>query len=44
VPLGAISNANWLESVLISYINGEVIDIETPGAAFIQRSVYGMEG
>jgi len=44
LPLNAISNSSWLESVLISSINSKVIDIETPGAAFIQRSVWAMEG
>ena len=44
LPLNAISNSNWLESVLISSINSKVVDIETPGAAFIQRSVWAMEG
>lgn len=44
VPLGAISNAAWLESVLISMINKDVIDVNTPGAFFIQRSVWAMEG
>lgn len=44
LPLNAISNSNWLESVLISSINKKVVDIETPGAAFIQRSIWAMEG
>ena len=44
LPLNAISNSGWLESNVISAINKKVIDIETPGAAFIQRSVWGMEG
>lgn len=44
IPLGAISNANWLESVLISAINKEVVDVNTPGAFFIQRSVWAMQG
>ena len=35
IPLGAISNANWLESVLISLINKAIIDVNTPGAFFI---------
>lgn len=43
LPLNAISNSGWLESNVISAINKKVIDIETPGAAFIQRSVWGME-
>ena len=44
VPLGAISNANWLESVLISELNKEIVDVNTPGAFFIQRSAWAMEG
>lgn len=44
LPLNAVSNSSWLESVLISSINKKVVDIETPGAAFIQRSVWSMEG
>lgn len=44
IPLGAISNASWLESVLISMINKEVVDVNTPGAFFIQRSVWAMQG
>ena len=44
VPLGAISNAGWLESVLISELNKEIVDVNTPGAFFIQRSAWAMEG
>lgn len=44
IPLGAISNASWLESVLISTINKEVVDVNTPGAFFIQRSIWAMQG
>ena len=42
IPLGAISNANWVESVLISALNEDIIDVNTPGAFFIQRSVWAM--
>lgn len=44
VPLGAISNASWLESVLISMLNKEIVDVNTPGAFFIQRSIWAMQG
>lgn len=44
IPLGAISNGSWLESVLISAINKEVVDINTPGAFYIQRSIWAMQG
>lgn len=44
MPLDAVQSSNFLESKLIAKINGEVIDTKTPGAAFIQRSVWGMQG
>ena len=44
VPLAALSGMNWIQSIINSKVNKEVIDINTPGAAFIQRSVFGMEG
>lgn len=44
IPLGAISNSSWIESVLISMVNKEVIDVNTPGSFFIQRSIWAMEG
>jgi len=39
-----MSNESLIESVLTSTINKQVIDINTPGGAFIQRSVWAMEG
>lgn len=44
LPLNAISNSSWLESILISAINKKVIDVQTSGGSMIQRSVWGMEG
>lgn len=44
MPIDAVQSSNFLESKLIAKINGEVIDTKTPGAAFIQRSVWGMQG
>lgn len=44
VPLSALSGMNWIQSIINSKVNKSVIDINTPGAAFIQRSVLGMEG
>ena len=44
MPLAAISGLSWLQSILVSRINKRVVDINTPGSAFIQRSVWGMEG
>lgn len=44
VPLEAMSNISWIESIIISHINKEVIDINLPGNAFYQRTPFGMEG
>ena len=44
MPLAAMSNLNFVQSILVSKINKQVVDVNTPGAAFIQRSVWGMEG
>lgn len=43
MSLNAVSNSTLLESTLISEINKKIIDIETPGSAFIQRSVWATE-
>lgn len=42
--LDAMSGMNWIQSILVSMINKKVIDINAPGHAFYQRSVWGMEG
>ena len=42
-PLSALSDNKWLESRFISLINKNVIDVQLPGGAFIQRSVFGVE-
>lgn len=44
VPLSAISNLNFIQSIIAAKVNKEVIDINMPGAPFIQRSVWAMEG
>lgn len=43
MPLDAVQSSNFLESKIISSINKSVIDTKTPGAAFIQRSIWSME-
>lgn len=43
-PIAATSDASWMESMLISAANKDIINIMTPGSSFIQRSVFGMEG
>lgn len=42
--LNSVSNMQWIESIIISTINKHIIDINLPGNAFYQRSVFGMEG
>ena len=42
LPLSALSDNSWIESRFISYINKHTIDIDMPGGAFIQRSVFGL--
>ena len=42
--LNSVSNMSWIESILVSTINSEVIDINLPGNAFYQRTVFGLEG
>lgn len=44
MPLCAISSMNWIQSILVSRVNKRTTDVRIPGAAFIQRSVFGMEG
>lgn len=44
IPLAAQSGVNWIQSIIVSMINKLTIDINTPGEAFYQRSVWGMQG
>lgn len=43
-PIAATADASWMESMLISAANKDIIDIITPGSSFIQRSVFAIEG
>ena len=43
-PLASLSGTNWIQSIVASMINKDVIDVNTPGHAFYQRSVWGMQG
>ena len=43
-PLSAISQSGWIDSILASYINKTIIDTKSPGSAYIQRSIFCMEG
>lgn len=43
LPLAAMSNLGWIQSIIASIVNKRIVDIRTPGYAYIQRSVWGME-
>lgn len=43
-PLEGLSNVEWIQSIITSLANKHIVDINLPGSAFIQRSVYSMEG
>lgn len=42
-PIASTADASWMESMLISAANKDIIDIMTPGSSFIQRSVFAIE-
>ena len=42
-PIAATADASWMESMLISAANKDIVNIMTPGSSFIQRSVFGIE-
>lgn len=44
MPIAAMSNTNWLQSVVASVVNKDLIDVVMPGNAFYQRSAYMVEG
>ena len=43
VDLNSVSNMSWVESILTSKVNKDVIDLRLKGNAFYQRSVFGMD-
>lgn len=43
-PLAATTSAAWIESIMISAANKDIVDIITPGNSFVQRSVFAIEG
>jgi len=43
LTLDAMSGMNWIQSILVAMVNRKVIDVNAPGKAFYQRSVWGME-
>lgn len=44
LPFAALNSTTWIESIVVSAINKELININTPGAAFYQRPAWAMEG
>lgn len=40
-PIASLSVRNWIESKVISLINKEVIDVNTPGGSAIQMASFG---
>lgn len=42
-PIAALSVRNWIESKIISLINKEVIDVNTPGGSAIQMASFGFK-
>lgn len=40
----AQSDISWIQSIIASAVNKRIVDINTPGNLFIQRSIWGMEG
>lgn len=40
-PIASLSTRNWIESKIISPINKEVIDVNTPGGSAIQMASFG---
>lgn len=43
-PIASLSTRNWIESKIISLINKEVIDVNTPGGSAIQMASFGFKG
>lgn len=43
MPLAAMSSRNWVESRIISLVNKECIDVNTPGGSAVQMSSFGFK-
>lgn len=43
MPLAAISSRNWVESRIISLVNKECIDVNTPGGSAVQMASFGFK-
>lgn len=44
IPIDASSSSSWMESIIAAIVNKFVVDIQTPGNAYYQRSIFGHEG
>ena len=44
LPVAALGSTKWIQSIITSIINKDIIDVNTPGQAFYQRSAWAMEG
>lgn len=44
VPVAALSSGKWIESIVASVINKDIVDVTSPGSAFYQRSAWASEG
>ena len=44
LPVSALASTEWIQSIITSIINKELIDVSGPGQAFYQRSAWGAEG
>lgn len=42
-PIASLSVRNWIESKVVSLINKEVIDVNTPGGSAIQMASFGFK-
>ena len=42
-PLASMSQRNWIESKIMSYLGKEIIDVNTPGGAAIQMAPFGFK-
>lgn len=44
LPVEASSSSKWIESIVASTINKDLVDVTSPGQAFYQRSAWASEG
>lgn len=44
VPISVLGSTNWVQSIITSIVNKDLVDIVGPGETFYQRSAWAMEG